>query len=34
LLPPTIRVLRCRYVSNHFHARFSAKGKVYRYRIC
>lgn len=33
LLPPTIRVLRCRYVSKQFHARFSAKGKVYRYRI-
>jgi len=33
LLPPTIRVLRCRYVSKDFHARLSAKGKVYRYRI-
>ena len=33
ILPPTIRVLRCRYVSKHFHARFSAKGKIYRYRI-
>jgi tRNA pseudouridine38-40 synthase len=33
LLPPTIRVLRCRYVSKRFHARHSAKGKVYRYRI-
>jgi len=33
LLPPTIRVLRCQYVSNDFHARFSAKGKIYRYRI-
>ncbi len=33
LLPPTIRVLRCRYVSNDFHARLSAKGKLYRYRI-
>ena len=32
-LPPTIRVIRCRYVSLQFHARFSAKGKVYRYRI-
>lgn len=32
-LPPAIRVLRCRYVSNQFHARFSARGKVYRYRI-
>ena len=34
LLPPTIRVRRCQYVSNDFHARLSAKGKVYRYRIC
>lgn len=33
LLPPTIRVLRCRYVPDQFHARFSAKGKIYRYRI-
>ena len=33
LLPPTIRVMRCRYVSNDFHARISAKGKIYRYRI-
>ena len=33
LLPPTIRVLRCKYVSNDFHARISAKGKIYRYRI-
>src|SRR6266446_1183337 len=33
LLPPAIRVLRCRYVPKHFHARFSAKGKIYRYRI-
>ena len=33
LLPPTIRVLRCRYVSKDFHARLSAKGKIYRYRI-
>ena len=33
LLPPTIRVLRCQYVSNDFHARISAKGKIYRYRI-
>jgi tRNA pseudouridine38-40 synthase len=32
-LPQTIRVLRCRYVSHDFHARFSAKGKTYRYRI-
>jgi tRNA pseudouridine38-40 synthase len=33
LLPPTIRVVRCRYVSKNFHARLSAKGKIYRYRI-
>jgi tRNA pseudouridine38-40 synthase len=33
LLPPAIRVMRCRFVSEKFHARFSAKGKTYRYRI-
>jgi tRNA pseudouridine38-40 synthase len=33
LLPPAIRVLRCQYVSKDFHARLSAKGKRYRYRI-
>jgi tRNA pseudouridine38-40 synthase len=33
LLPATIRVVRCRYISNEFHARLSAKGKIYRYRI-
>lgn len=33
LLPPAIRVLRCRNASKDFHARFSAKGKIYRYRI-
>ncbi len=33
LLPVTVRVLRCRYVSKDFHACFSAKGKIYRYRI-
>jgi tRNA pseudouridine38-40 synthase len=33
LLPPTIRMMRCGYVSNEFHARISAKGKIYRYRI-
>jgi tRNA pseudouridine38-40 synthase len=33
LLPPAIRVLRCQRVSEDFHARFSTKGKVYRYRI-
>jgi tRNA pseudouridine38-40 synthase len=33
LLSPAIRVVRCRYVSQNFHARLSAKGKIYRYRI-
>jgi tRNA pseudouridine38-40 synthase len=33
LLPAGIRVLRCRYISDDFHARLSAKGKIYRYRI-
>ena len=33
LLPQAIRVLHCRYVSQNFHARLSAKGKIYRYRI-
>jgi tRNA pseudouridine38-40 synthase len=33
LLPPTIRVLRCCFVSPRFHARFCAKRKLYRYRI-
>ena len=33
LLPPQIRVLKCRYMTDRFHARYSAKGKVYRYRI-
>lgn len=32
-LPPAIRVLRSRYVGPAFHARFSAVGKTYRYRI-
>jgi len=32
-LPPAIRILSCRYVSKDFHARLSAKGKIYRYRI-
>jgi tRNA pseudouridine38-40 synthase len=32
-LPPTIRVLRCRFVLEKFHARYSAKRKIYRYRI-
>jgi tRNA pseudouridine38-40 synthase len=33
VLPATIRALRARYVSDDFHARYSAKGKTYRYRI-
>jgi|SRR5436190_1930930 tRNA pseudouridine38-40 synthase len=33
LLPSAIRVMQCRFVSQEFHARFSARGKVYRYRI-
>lgn len=32
-LPPTIRVLASRFVNDNFHARFSATGKLYRYRI-
>jgi tRNA pseudouridine38-40 synthase len=32
-LPPQIRVIGCRFVSRTFHARFSARGKRYRYRI-
>jgi tRNA pseudouridine38-40 synthase len=33
VLPPTIRIMRCQFVSESFHARFAATGKVYRYRI-
>jgi tRNA pseudouridine38-40 synthase len=33
VLPATVRVLRCQYVPQKFHARFSASGKLYRYRI-
>jgi tRNA pseudouridine38-40 synthase len=32
-LPSGIRIIACSRVSREFHARFSAKGKVYRYRI-
>ncbi len=32
-LVPALRVLRCHYVAETFHARFSARGKIYRYRI-
>jgi tRNA pseudouridine38-40 synthase len=33
ILPPTIRIMQCRFAAESFHARFSAKGKIYRYRI-
>jgi tRNA pseudouridine38-40 synthase len=33
ILPATIRIMRCQFVAQTFHARFSAKGKIYRYRI-
>jgi tRNA pseudouridine38-40 synthase len=33
VLPDAVRVLDSRYVSEKFHARYSAKGKTYRYRI-
>ena len=32
-LPPSIRILRCQFTPQNFHARFSATGKLYRYRI-
>lgn len=32
-LPPQIRIVSCRFAPETFHARFSARGKVYRYRI-
>lgn len=32
-LPPEIRVLKCWFVSPKFHARFSAIGKIYQYRV-
>lgn len=32
-LPPTIRVMRVTRVPTDFHARFSARGKVYRYAL-
>lgn len=32
-LPRTIRILRARFVPDAFHARFSARAKLYRYRI-
>src|SRR4029077_16816875 len=33
VLPPAIRILRAGFVGQSFHARFSVKGKGYRYRI-
>jgi tRNA pseudouridine38-40 synthase len=33
VLPNTIRIMRSAFVSDSFHARFAAKGKIYRYRI-
>jgi tRNA pseudouridine38-40 synthase len=33
VLPQTIRILHARFVPKTFHARFSARAKVYRYRI-
>jgi tRNA pseudouridine38-40 synthase len=32
-MPPDIRVIRARAVPETFHARYSAKGKIYRYDI-
>jgi tRNA pseudouridine38-40 synthase len=32
-LPPQLRVVRCHLAAKNFHARFSAVGKIYRYRI-
>ncbi len=33
MLPPGVRVLECAWAPASFHARFSAAGKLYRYRI-
>ena len=33
VLPAAVRILGCQYVSQKFHARFSATAKLYRYRI-
>jgi tRNA pseudouridine38-40 synthase len=33
VLPLAIRIRQCRFVAESFHARFSAKGKIYRYRV-
>lgn len=34
LLPPDIRILSIEPTDSSFHARFSAKAKIYQYRIC
>jgi len=33
-LPATVRILRAEQVADDFHARFDARGKIYRYEIC
>lgn len=33
-LPPALRVMACEEAGAEFHARFSATGKTYHYRIC
>ena len=33
VLPPAIRIMRCSFVPESFHARFSARAKTYRYRV-
>ncbi len=33
ILPPSIRLQACEFAAPDFHARFQAKGKVYRYRV-
>lgn len=33
MLPSSIRVLACEFAPPDFHARFQAKGKIYRYRV-
>jgi tRNA pseudouridine38-40 synthase len=33
ILPSAIRIMKCEFVSESFHARFSAKRKIYRYRV-
>jgi tRNA pseudouridine38-40 synthase len=33
VLPAAIRIMDCRFVPEWFHARYSAKKKIYRYRV-